>query len=269
MMDQDIRTEAAHLASALRAVLSSNIDAIPDLDTGKRGQQGSGQQREPQTAQQAEPQSRQQPVRQGAAAPAQKAIPGPDEGFAATLPTDIAGLREAVAACTRCRLHRTRKNTVFGEGPLNARLMIVGEGAGPVEDETGRPFAGDAGKLLTDIIRAMGLDRDTDCYTANVIKCRIPDDTTPTPEIVSTCRHYLAAQIKIVKPQYLLVMGQTAATTLAGSPSITRLRGRFLMHDDIPMIVTYHPAALLKDPTLKKQVWQDVQLIMEHMKTRK
>ena len=146
--------------------------------------------------------------------------------------------------------------------------MIVGEGAGDAEDAAGRPFCGEAGALLTNIVKAMGLDREKDCYITTVLKCRIPDDSTPTPDVIGRCRPYIERQIELVKPRFILAMGQTAAGVLAGSPSITRLRGRLLLAGDTPLVVTYHPAGLLKDPTLKKMVWQDVQLIMEKLKGR-
>jgi len=241
-VDQDTRTEIGNVASALKALLAAGEGDLPDLPTAISHVADI-------------PVPTQQP----------QAVAAPDEP-PLTLPDDLGALREMVADCTRCKLHSTRRNTVFGEGPVNPIVMVVGEGAGPVEDETGRPFSGEAGKLLTNILRAMGLDREKDCYLTTVLKCRIPDDSTPTPDVVGRCRPFLEKQISEIKPRFILAMGQTAASVLAGSPSITRLRGRFLMAGDTPMLVTYHPAALLKDPALKKLVWQDVQLIMERIK---
>jgi DNA polymerase len=149
---------------------------------------------------------------------------------------------------------------------MNPVLMIIGEAPAALEDRSGRPFCGEAGELLTKIVGAMGIDRESQCYLTTIVKCRTPDESPPTPDAVGLCRPFLMKQIALVKPRFLLAMGQTAATVLAGSPSISRLRGRFLMHDDIPMLVTYHPAALLKEPGLKKLVWEDVKLIMARMK---
>ncbi len=256
-VEQDIRLTAARVAAALRTVLESDLDSLPDLPVG----------RAPAAA--AVPSA---PGPQSTAASVECPDKPSPEQLAAdvepppVLPDDLSSLRVVVAECRRCRLAETRNCTVFGEGPANPILMVVGEGAGPTEDECGRPFAGEAGLMLTNIIRAMGLDRERDCYVTTVLKCRIPDGSTPTPDVIGRCRPYIEKQVALVRPRFILAMGQTAASVLAGSPSITRLRGRFLMAGDTPLVVTYHPSTLLKDPTMKKMVWQDVQLIMERLK---
>jgi len=257
-VDQDIRTDTARVAAALRTVLQSDLDGLPDLPA--RAQQGAPRPAATTSVETAAATLTAQ------TAEVQPAV-DPDD-LMPDLSGNLASLRETVAECHRCRLAGTRTNTVFGEGPANPVLMIVGEGAGGAEDETGRPFCGEAGTLLTNILKAMGLDREKDCYVTTVLKCRIPDDSTPTPDVIGRCRPYIERQIELLKPRFILAMGQTAASVLAGSPSITRLRGRFLLAGDTPLVVTYHPAGLLKDPTLKKLVWQDVQLIMERLKGR-
>ncbi|HOA12585.1 MAG TPA: uracil-DNA glycosylase [Myxococcota bacterium] len=254
--------EAARLASALIAVLSSTQDLIPDLPVAG-GSRRARVARTPGIAIQDEPaQAAPTPPRAGQTPAVQDA-----DQFLKSLPDALGPLREAVAGCGRCRLASGRRHTVFGEGPANPMLMIVGESPGARDDELGRPFSGEPGELLTKIINAMGLDRERDCYLATVLKCRMPDESSPPPDLVGLCRPFLTRQVQIVKPRFLIAMGQTAAMVLAGSPSISRLRGRLLMHDDIPMLVTYHPSALLRDPALKKLVWEDVKLIMARMKT--
>ncbi len=254
--ESDIKTQTARLAAALIAALESGRDTLPDLPVGRRTRTAATQP------------SRSRTTGGLDASPARPAPQpqAPDEP-PLVLPDNLAALREVVAACERCRLARTRKTTVFGEGPSNPLLMVVGEGAGEAEEGCGRPFSGEAGKLLTNILKAMGLDREKDCYVTTVLKCRVPDDSTPTPDLVGRCRPYLTRQIELINPRCVMAMGQTAASVLAGSPSITRLRGKVLKAGDKPLLVTYHPATLLKDPTLKKLVWQDVQVLMPLIKS--
>lgn len=257
--------ETARLASALIAVLTSEQDFIPDIPVSPipRRNRVSASRTDAMPARTMR--NLATPSTCDGVCGAAQTPSDPDE-FQKSLPNSLGPLREVVAGCGRCRLAAGRRHTVFGEGPTTPVLMIVGECPGSLDDQLGRPFSGEPGELLTKIINAMGLDRERDCYLATVLKCRMPDESSPPPDVVGLCRPFLTRQIQIVSPRFLIAMGQTAAMVLAGSPSISRLRGRLLMHDDIPMLVTYHPAALLRDPGLKKLVWEDVKLIMARLK---
>jgi DNA polymerase len=179
--------------------------------------------------------------------------------------------REEVQGCTRCELHRGRTQTVFGEGDANASLMIVGEGPGAEEDRTGRPFVGRAGELLTKQIGAMGLTREQ-VYIANVVKCRPPQNRTPTPAEAETCGNYLRQQIEVIRPRVILTVGGPAAKLLLGSTEgITRLRGTWHTYDqvqpEIPVMPTFHPAYLLRSYTKenRQKVWSDLQQVMQRL----
>jgi uracil-DNA glycosylase family 4 len=174
-------------------------------------------------------------------------------------------IRDEVAACKLCSLCRTRTQTVFGTGDPNARLLFVGEAPGFDEDREGEPFVGLAGKLLTDIIKAMGLERGQ-VYIANVIKCRPPQNRTPNPAEVGSCLPYLERQIAILQPQAIVALGAVAAKALLGVElPISRVRGRFHDYHGIPLMPTYHPAYLLRNPEEKRKVWEDVQLVMARL----
>lgn len=175
---------------------------------------------------------------------------------AATL-VEIADL---VAACTKCRLCEARTNTVPGEGAERARLVVVGEGPGKTEDETGRPFVGKAGELLTKILSAIGLAREQ-VYICNIVKCRPPENRTPQYDEIAACVPYLFRQIELIGPGVILAMGNTAAQTLLNTKqSLGALRSRVHRFRGIPVIVTYHPAALLRNPNWKKPTWDDVRI---------
>jgi DNA polymerase len=165
-----------------------------------------------------------------------------------------------VASCRRCPLYSTAINPVPGEGNPNADLMCVGEAPGANEDETGRPFIGAAGQLLTKILEAIKLSRDQ-VYICNVLKHRPPGNRNPLPEEVSACSPYLLRQIELVKPKVILALGTFAAQTLLNTPlSLGKLRGQIHRYHGVPLIVTYHPAALLRNPNWKRPTWEDVQL---------
>ncbi len=169
----------------------------------------------------------------------------------------IAGL---VASCTKCRLCEARRHTVPGEGPPEARLVVVGEGPGRVEDDTGRPFVGPAGELLTKILGAIELPRER-VFICNVVKCRPPENRLPQFDEIAACVPYLFRQIEIVKPKVILAMGGTAAQTLLNTKqSLGALRNLVHRFRGIPLIVTYHPAALLRNPNWKKPTWDDVRI---------
>lgn len=181
---------------------------------------------------------------------------------------DLAGIGGLVATCTRCDLAATRTHTVFGEGAMNPPVMFIGEGPGAEEDKAGRPFVGPAGQLLDSMIRAMGLTRES-CYIANIVKCRPPNNAVPRPDQTGPCMPYLFAQIRRVRPRFVVALGATAAKALFGKPevSVGRLRGRLHQWGDIPLVVTYHPAALLRDPGFKRPAWEDLKLVMARLRT--
>jgi DNA polymerase len=174
-------------------------------------------------------------------------------------------IRDDLGDCTRCALHKGRNKIVFGDGDANARLMFVGEGPGADEDAQGLPFVGRAGQLLNNMISAMGLKREQ-VYIANVVKCRPPGNRTPEPEEANTCSPFLFRQIDVVRPQVLVALGATAATYLLGHRQpLAGLRGRVHAFRGMQLIVTYHPAFLLRDPRQKKEAWADLQIAMKEL----
>jgi uracil-DNA glycosylase len=176
-------------------------------------------------------------------------------------------LAAAVSGCQKCpHLAATRTQTVFGVGSNVARLMFVGEAPGADEDRLGKPFVGRAGQLLTDMItKGMGLTRDQ-VYIANVLKCRPPDNRPPTLEEAANCRGYLEQQIAVVRPEFLCLLGRTAASTLLETTlSMGMLRGKWHHYRGIPTLVTYHPSYLLRTPSAKKDAWEDLQILMKAM----
>lgn len=174
-------------------------------------------------------------------------------------------IREEIGECTRCALHTGRNKLVFADGDPNARLMFVGEGPGADEDAQGLPFVGRAGQLLNNMIVAMGLQREL-VYICNVVKCRPPGNRTPEPEEANTCTPFLFKQIDVVRPQVIVALGATAATYLLGHRQpLAGLRGRVHAFRGTQLIVTYHPAFLLRDPRQKKEAWADLQIAMKEL----
>ena len=174
-------------------------------------------------------------------------------------------IRDEIGDCTRCALHKGRNKLVFAAGDPNARLMFVGEGPGADEDAQGLPFVGRAGQLLNNMIAAMGLKRE-EVYIANIVKCRPPGNRTPEPEEANTCTPFLFRQIDVVRPQVLVALGATAATYLLGHRQpLAGLRGRVHAFRGTQLIVTYHPAFLLRDPRQKKEAWADLQIAMREL----
>jgi len=172
----------------------------------------------------------------------------------------LAAIAQLVATCTKCRLCEGRRHTVPGEGAADARLVVVGEGPGRVEDETGRPFVGPAGELLTKILAAIELPRER-VFICNVVKCRPPENRVPQYDEIAACLPYLLRQIELVQPAVILAMGGTAAQTLLNTKqSLGALRNQVHRLRGIPVIVTYHPAALLRNPNWKKPTWDDVRI---------
>ena len=175
-------------------------------------------------------------------------------------------LRDYIGDCRRCKLWQGRTHLVFGEGNPRARLVFVGEGPGRDEDMEGRPFVGEAGKLLTRIIEnGMGLKRG-DVYICNVVKCRPPKNRVPEADEVEACLPFLKRQLEIVSPDMICTLGLTAAQNLLGRPFVmNRERGKWVSFLSVPVMPTYHPAYLLRNISAKRQVWEDVQEIMSRM----
>jgi DNA polymerase len=200
-------------------------------------------------------------LREAGATPATKpaaAAPSTEPRVPSTDSLDTIAAR--VASCTRCALYRTATNPVPGEGNPNARLMCVGEAPGATEDETGRPFVGAAGQLLTKILGAIDLPRE-DVFICNVLKHRPPGNRNPLPDEVTACTPFLVRQIELIRPQVIVALGTFAAQTLLSTKlSISKLRGQVHRYFGVPLVVTYHPAALLRNPSWKRPTWEDVQL---------
>jgi DNA polymerase len=176
-----------------------------------------------------------------------------------------------VRRCTRCGLHATRTQTVFGVGRRDAELMIIGEAPGAEEDRQGEPFVGPAGQLLNAMLRAIKLRRE-DVYIANILKCRPPHNRDPSPEEASTCTPYLNRQIDLLRPRVILALGRIAGQWLLQSElSIGRLRGQVLRYGDagIPLVLTYHPAYLLRTPSAKAKAWQDLCLVRDLVESQR
>ena len=171
-------------------------------------------------------------------------------------------IREDLGECTRCRLHLQRNKIVFGAGNPRAELVFVGEGPGHDEDVQGLPFVGRAGKLLTQMIEAMGLTREQ-VYICNVVKCRPPENRKPEDDEVATCSPYLYRQLDVIAPKAIVCLGATAAQALLKTKdSISRFRGNWLEYRNTKLMVTYHPAYLLRNPNAKGEVWKDLQKVM-------
>jgi uracil-DNA glycosylase len=177
---------------------------------------------------------------------------------------DLEQLREAVAGCQACGLRAGCRGVVFGEGAPGARLAFIGEGPGAEEDRLLRPFVGAAGQLLDKILAASGFDRTLNAYIMNVVKCRPPGNRVPTPEEREACRPNLAAQLRILQPPIVVLLGATALQAMIDPEArITRLRGQWIQKDGVWYMPTYHPAALLRDPAKKKETWHDMKLVID------
>ncbi len=167
-------------------------------------------------------------------------------------------LNRLICNCTKCILHKNRNKFVFGSGNPDADVMVIGEGPGAEEDAQGLPFVGRAGKLLTDILKAISFERD-EVYIANIVKCRPPGNRTPLPDEMDTCFPYLKKQIELIKPKLILCLGLTAAKgLLKKKESLTNLRGNVYEYEGIRVMVTFHPAALLRNQNWKRDCWDDV-----------
>jgi DNA polymerase len=180
---------------------------------------------------------------------------------------DLDSLAVLVGRCTLCPLHRSRKNPVFGEGDPGARVVCVGEAPGAREDETGRPFVGRAGQLLDRLLRTIGLPRES-VYICNVLKSRPPNNRDPLPEEVGACTPYLLRQLALIEPEVIVAFGAFAARTLLESTeSLGRLRGGVHRYAGYPVVATYHPAALLRNPAWTRPAWEDLQIVRRILDT--
>lgn len=196
---------------------------------------------------------------------AQQPPPSPKLIPAAKRAAALDALRVEIGDCTRCALCEGRNKIVFGDGDPNTRILFVGEGPGADEDEQGLPFVGRAGQLLNNMIVAMGLKRE-EVYIANVVKCRPPKNRVPEPEEANTCMPFLFRQIDIIRPEIIVALGATAATyLLGGKHALRELRGKVHNALGTKLIVTYHPAYLLRDPNQKKEAWADLQIAMREL----
>jgi DNA polymerase len=178
-------------------------------------------------------------------------------------------LQAEVAPCTKCDLCKTRTQTVFGSGNKKAEWMIIGEGPGQNEDIQGLPFVGKAGQLLTEMLRAIGLDRE-EVFIANIVKCRPPANRDPKPIEIETCKPYLLRQIALIKPKIIVVLGRVAAQALLNTDEpIGKLRGKIHALNDTPVVVVYHPAYLLRSLLDKRKAWADLKLALQTYKNIK
>ncbi len=196
--------------------------------------------------------------------PVDKGIPdrGPDCPAGETLES----IRSELGDCQRCGLAASRTQLVYGVGNTNARLVLVGEAPGREEDQKGEPFVGEAGRLLDRILQAMGMTRE-EVYICNVLKCRPPNNRDPLPEEVATCEAFLARQIAAIKPQVIIGLGRFAVHSLLKSNvPISRLRGEWQSYQGIPLMPTYHPAYLLRNPEGKRDVWEDMKEVMRRLR---
>lgn len=186
---------------------------------------------------------------------------------AAKQDSGLDAIRQEVMACRRCEhLACTRTQTVFGVGTSQPRLCFFGEAPGADEDRTGEPFVGRAGQLLTDIIEKGMKLRRSDVYILNVLKCRPPDNRTPTDEEIANCREYFERQFEVLKPEFICCLGATATKALLGPISgLGRMRNKWFDYRDSRVMVTYHPSYLLRNPAAKKDTWEDIQLLMREM----
>ncbi len=175
--------------------------------------------------------------------------------------SSLATIAAKIASCTRCGLCNGRKNTVPGIGADHPVVMVIGEGPGHDEDIQGKPFVGPAGQLLDKMLAAIKLSRDTNCFIANIVKCRPPNNRDPLPEEAAACRSFLDAQIAALKPKMILLVGRIALQNLLDTKiGITRIHGQFFEYNGIPVMPTYHPSALLRAPELKRDAWNDLKI---------
>lgn len=208
--------------------------------------------------------SRPPPTPSKAAAASEGRAPSPAETSAGIADADLERLRELALGCTRCRLSDERTQAVFADGNPDARLMVVGEAPGANEDRTGLPFVGAAGKLLDLMLASVDLSRRDSVYICNVIKCRPPGNRNPQADEIQSCSPYLRRQIELVRPEAILAVGTFAAQLLTSSQdALGKLRGSVYSYEGVPLVVTYHPAALLRNSGWSRPTWDDLQLLRQ------
>jgi DNA polymerase len=191
----------------------------------------------------------------------------PDERTAHIARMDWPELRQAVSSCTACGLHKSRNKTVFGVGDEKADWMLIGEAPGAEEDARGEPFVGQAGQLLDSMLWGIGLTREQNVFISNVLKCRPPGNRNPDPSEVAQCGPHLLRQIRLVEPRLILAMGRFAVQTLLGTDAtIASLRGKLHSYHGVPLVVTYHPAYLLRTLADKSKAWEDLCLARKTMR---
>ena len=179
--------------------------------------------------------------------------------------TDLKPIAAEISACKKCALHKTRTNTVPGQGHESPDIMFIGEAPGADEDAQGLAFVGRAGKLLTKMIEAMGLSRE-EVFIGNILKCRPPDNRAPLPEEMAMCMPYLLRQIQVLKPKVIVAMGNTSVKSLLKTDTgITKLRGEWTEFEGVPFMPTYHPAYLLRNPPMKKDCWEDLKSVLKKL----
>jgi len=208
-------------------------------------------------------------AREGVATRAARTSPATGEakrGEDSTTGDSLEKIAAEIKACNACSLCSTRTNAAPGEGVSEPIVMVIGEGPGAEEDAQGRPFVGRAGQLLDKMLAAINLSRNSNCFIANVVKCRPPENRDPYPEETAACAHFLERQIVLLKPKFILIAGRVAGKTLLNTTEpVARLRGKFteltVRDMKIPLLVTYHPAALLRNEEYKRPAWEDLKLL--------
>ncbi len=264
VMEQDFSQNAVRLLDHLKSILERERQFFGETLISERSERSPVNVEPPRQTHDLPPAAPRSPKPLAVEEPLLFDLPAP----AAPLTTEAWGnaqtldeLNAMICTCTKCPLGFTRTKFVFGVGNPHATLMLIGEAPGADEDAQGEPFVGRAGQLLTKILEAINFKR-SDVYICNILKCRPPNNRKPTPEESETCKPYLKKQIDLVKPAVILCLGLTAAENLLGTrESMSRLRGRVLRYEGIPVMVTYHPAALLRNPNWKRPTWEDVQAV--------
>ncbi len=184
-----------------------------------------------------------------------------------SFPNQLNTFKNNICNCEKCDLHKSRTNFVFGEGDKNASLLLIGEAPGAQEDLEGRPFVGRSGKLLDKILKAIDRDRFNDTYICNILKCRPPENRNPSLSEIDECKPYLNHQIKLINPKLIVTLGLVAASTLLGkASSLKDMRNNIFYYMNYPVLVTYHPAFLLRSPSFKRNAWEDFKRIRDYIK---
>ncbi len=281
-MEQDARQELSNLVSAIKEHLRwrkrHGVGWVSGAPSPRYGKAPAPQEapaaapaverpapeppRQPPPPREPAPKPARQPLQRSLDVPPDPRPPRPQEE---PPPPDLSQVREHLGECKRCRLWRDRSNIVFGQGAPEADLMFIGEAPGHEEDKRGEAFVGAAGQLLTKMIKAMGLERDG-VYIANIIKCRPPRNRDPAPDEIAACEVFLKQQIDAIKPGIIVTLGAFAARTLLQRDAgIGRMRGKWHAYHGVPLMPTFHPAYLLRNPDAKRPAWSDLKMVMTEM----